>query len=296
MLRSFRLGSAFGIPLYVHWSLLLVPAVAALSQSHEGPLDVLLAVAVAVGVFGCVLLHELGHALAARSYGIRTRDITLYLLGGVARLEQMTEKPSQELVIALAGPAVNVAIVALLTPVLTVCAALGLFQLGGGVLSASGSPAGLLALFLLLLCAANVLLVLFNLLPAFPMDGGRVLRALLSLGMPRVRATEIASWVGVPVAFLVGLVGYLMFNNPWPGLVIAFVVFVAGRQELMVLRRLEAERRAAAAVPVEYVRPILPLGPELQPERPAGFSGLAWDREARVWVLWRDGRPVQVLG
>ena len=195
MFRSLRLGSAFGIPLYVHWSFLLVPALAGLSQLRDGPLDVLLAVAVSLGLFGCVLLHELGHALAARFYGIRTRDITLYLLGGVARLGQMTEKPSQELVIALAGPAVNVAIVALLTPVLMVCAALGLLNVSGAVLSAPGSPAGLLALFLLLLWAANVMLVLFNLLPAFPMDGGRVLRALLSLGLPRVRATEIASWM-----------------------------------------------------------------------------------------------------
>jgi hypothetical protein len=154
-------------------------------------------------------------------------------------------------------------------------------------------------LFLLMLWAGNLVLFGFNMLPAFPMDGGRVLRALLSLWVGRLRATEIASWVGIGVALLLGTVVAYQFDNPLLALVAAFVIF-AGRVELMSLRRLEAERRAAAAVPVEVIRPILPWAepaPE-QPRDPAprGFTGLAWDREARVWVLWHDGRPVQVLG
>ena len=119
-------------------------------------------------VFGCVLLHELGHALMARRFGIQTRDITLYPIGGVARLERMPRAPGAELLIALAGPAVNFAIAAALLPLLI----RGRDELV--------SLSSMLGLFLESLLSVNLILGLFNLIPAFPMDGGRVLRALLS--------------------------------------------------------------------------------------------------------------------
>jgi Zn-dependent protease len=185
---SLHLGRWLGIDVYLHFTFLLLLAFIGLSQGLIGrSLDAALGgVLFFTGLFVCVLLHEYGHALAARRYGIGTRDITLLPIGGVARLERMPEKPSQEFGVALAGPAVNVII------------ALGLFiglKLGGWwqPLSSLSTTGGNIFERLLV---ANVFLVLFNLLPAFPMDGGRVLRALLAMKLNHTRATRIAarSW------------------------------------------------------------------------------------------------------
>src|SRR5262245_18846131 len=116
MLRSISLGRLFGIPLYVHPTVVLVPAWVLWLYPGSGVATSVLLVLGIVAIFGCLVLHELGHALAALHYGIRTRDITLYPIGGVARLERMSERPIEEVVIALAGPAVNMAIVLLLSP------------------------------------------------------------------------------------------------------------------------------------------------------------------------------------
>jgi Zn-dependent protease len=170
------------------------------------------------------VLHEFGHALAARRYGIRTRDITLLPIGGVARLERMPENPRQELVVALAGPAVNVAIVILLTLVLTPAALLGSlreFQLPGGA-------------FLTRLLWANVVLVIFNLIPAFPMDGGRVLRAILAmLTGNHNTATQIAARVGQGLAIVFFLIGVFKGWNPFLILIALFVWFGAGGEARM---------------------------------------------------------------
>lgn len=153
-------------------------------------------------VFASVLLHEFGHVFAARRYGIKTADITLLPIGGVAQLERIPEKPSEELVVALAGPAVNVVIAAVLALVLG-----GLPHIGVG-LNVENPGVSLLGR----LAWVNVTLVLFNLIPAFPMDGGRVLRALLGMRMGHARATRIAAGVGQVVAFGLGLAG--LFGNP----------------------------------------------------------------------------------
>ena len=171
-----------------------------------------------------MLLHEFGHALTARAFGIRTHDITLLPIGGLARLERIPENPWQEFWIALAGPAVNVAIVAVLLPV---AVALGGLQ----DLLPSNLPA---ASFLMQLISINVALVVFNLLPAFPMDGGQVLRAVLAMFLPYAKATNIAAACGQFMAVLFGIVGF--FTN-WMLMLVAFFVYFAARGKAQHLRR-----------------------------------------------------------
>src|SRR5262249_26965420 len=158
------------IGVYVHWSFLLVPAWVLLQNLEEGLTAAAFFVGLVLAVFGCVILHEFGHALAARGFGIRTRDITIYPIGGVARLERMSEKPLEEFLIALAGPAVNVAIAVLLLLSLIGGLALApeLFRTDVPLPLAGDSVAALGVKFLWLLLGANVILAVFNLLPAFP--------------------------------------------------------------------------------------------------------------------------------
>ncbi len=154
-----------------------------------------------LAVFACVVLHEFGHIVAARRYGIRTPDITLLPIGGLARLERMPDEPRQELVIAIAGPLVNVAIAALIFLVLG-------YSVGLEQIAEIENPR---ADFFARLAGVNVFLVVFNLIPAFPMDGGRVLRALLATRLPWARATQIAASIGQGLAFVFGFIG-LLYN------------------------------------------------------------------------------------
>src|SRR6266487_4132654 len=173
-----------GIQLRIHVTFLLLIAWLAFGYYGQGGTAAAIhGVVLILLLFLCVVLHEFGHALAARSFGINTPDITLLPIGGVARLERMPEEPKQELLIAIAGPMVNVVI------------ALGLFVAGGAQAFVNPSTVeggG----FIAQLMTINILLVLFNLLPAFPMDGGRVLRALLATRLSYARATQVAASIG----------------------------------------------------------------------------------------------------
>jgi Zn-dependent protease len=218
---SFRLGRIAGIELKVHVTFLLLLVWVGWTYWKE---DHSLAAAIAgvlfiLALFGCVVLHELGHALTARRYGIRTRDIVLLPIGGVARLERIPDEPIRELLVAIAGPAVNVVIAALLF--------VGLVMTGSwhGIESLSLAEGSFPERVLL----ANVSLVLFNLLPAFPMDGGRMLRAALAMRWDYLRATQVAATVGQGMAFLFGLIG-LMLGAPML-LFIAFFVWIGAAQE-----------------------------------------------------------------
>lgn len=217
---SIHLGRLAGIDVKMHWTfLLLIAWVGGAALVGDGSLANALAnIALVLCVFACVVAHEYGHALTARRYGIPTQDITLLPIGGVARLQRIPEKPMQELAVAIAGPLVNVAIAVVIAGILL------LFS--RSVLSAEFlNPAGGFGSFLRSLLGINIALVLFNLLPAFPMDGGRMLRAVLALNMNRVRATDIAAGVGQFLAFGIGFLG--LYGNPFLILIALFVYFGA---------------------------------------------------------------------
>jgi Zn-dependent protease len=217
---SWKLGEIAGIGVYVHATFLLIIGWIVLIHwtQGQGLAETLGGVVFVLVLFACVVLHELGHALTARKYGIKTRDITLLPIGGVARLERMPEDPWQEFWVALAGPAVNVVIATGLFIGLTISGQLRsplVFSMAEGN-------------FFARIMFVNLFLVLFNMLPAFPMDGGRVLRALLATRLEYTRATHIAASLGQGMAFLFGFVG--LFSNP-ALLFIALFVWIGAEQE-----------------------------------------------------------------
>jgi len=210
-----------GIDVRVHVTFLLLLAWFGFAYYADGGAGAMMVgLTFIILLFVCVVLHEFGHALAARSYGIGTHDITLLPIGGVARLQRIPEKPSQELVVALAGPAVNVVIA------LGLYVVLGRFFAWGDLVAVDSGEGSVLAKLL----AINIILVVFNLLPAFPMDGGRVLRALLATRMKHARATRIAASVGQVMAVLLGVLG--LVGNPMLLFVAVFVFFGAQQEAL----------------------------------------------------------------
>jgi Zn-dependent protease/predicted transcriptional regulator len=217
---SWKLGEYRGIGVYMHATFLILIAFIVLSHWSAGHSlgKTLEGVGFILALFACVVLHEFGHALTAARYGIKTRDITLLPIGGVARLERMPEQPLQEMWVALAGPAVNVVIAAALFAWLQLAAAFTPLE----QLSLTSGP------FLERLLWLNVSLVVFNMLPAFPMDGGRVLRALLATRLDYARATQIAASIGQAMALLFAFWGF--FGNPFL-LFIAFFVWIGAAQE-----------------------------------------------------------------
>jgi Zn-dependent protease len=281
-----RIGNGFGIPVYLHWTFFLLIPWILLTQPEEAAAEWPIILTTVPLFFFCVVLHEFGHALTARQFGIDTQDVTLYPIGGVARLMRMTDKPLEEFLIAVAGPAVNVVIALVLF-----CVLLPIFVLNSSLVL--GTFAGRVALGLLVL---NIIMVPFNLLPAFPMDGGRVLRSVLSACLGHYQGTRIAVWIGMAMAAVIGLIGTLVLGNPML-LVIAVFVFFAGQQELRAAAYREQRRRGQfydedeedegheeeplQALPV---RPV-PLEPPPMPVlmyQPT-ISVYTWDNQTGTW-------------
>jgi Zn-dependent protease len=221
---SIKFARVAGIDLKIHLTFLLFIlwigftyfSIGGAVAARQGILFILL-------LFACVLLHELGHALTAKAFGIRTTDITLLPIGGVARLERIPSEPKQELLIAIAGPAVNVVIAVLLIFYLGQRAAMSDFE-------DLHTPR---VAMLSKLASVNIGLVLFNLIPAFPMDGGRILRSILAMRMNYLRATEIAARIGQALAIVFGIVGF--FYNSFL-IFIAFFVYMGAQQEAALAR------------------------------------------------------------
>jgi Zn-dependent protease/CBS domain-containing protein len=226
---SLNIGSLGGTEIRIHVTFLLFLIWIGAIYYRQGGTDAAVQGTIFIAlIFLCVLLHELGHVFAARRYGVQTRDVTLWPFGGIASMARMPEKPSQELIVALAGPAVNVVIAA------TLLLWLGprfnaetLTQIDNPAVSMAAKVAG-----------ANIILVVFNMIPAFPMDGGRVLRALLAMRMGNARATEVAATIGQGFAVVFGVLG--IFYNPML-IIIAVFIFLAASGEAA-----QAQLRAVA--------------------------------------------------
>lgn len=237
MKGTLKIATLFNIPVFLHWSFpLIFLMVLFLGYQIEADIEGFTTLSVyLISIFFCVVLHEYGHALTARKYGVNTRDIILSPIGGVARLERIPTKPVEELWVALAGPAVNLVIALLLFILLLAFRENGIFIYEGEselALLTKSENLGL-ALF-----TTNIGLAIFNLAPAFPMDGGRVLRSLLNMRMSRVKATRIAYIVAQFCAAIFFLIGLMM-----PHLVLCFIavfVVLTSRMEWKSVQREDA--------------------------------------------------------
>ena len=216
---SFLIGRVAGTAIRIHVTfllfLLIIGIVVFRQSGSNAALD---AVAFITLVFACIVLHEFGHILMARYFGIKTRDVTLFPIGGVANIERMPDKPYQELLVALAGPFVNFVIFSIIFITLG-------RELDATQIENIGDPASSLAVRV---ASANLVLMIFNLLPAFPMDGGRVFRALLAMRIGKSKATRIAAAIGQALAIFLGFMGF--FGNPMLILIAIFIFIAAGSE------------------------------------------------------------------
>ena len=224
--RSFHICTIAGIPLKVHWSFgLTILFVAYVVHLHNlsNAASVGFALLVLV-MFLCVILHEFGHSLSARRYGIKTLDIIISPIGGLARLENIPKEPNKELIIALAGPLVNIIIASIVGCYLHFVLGVDIFPRGDN-LELLGHPID----FLKFVFTINLMLFVFNLIPAFPMDGGRVLRALLSMKLERVLATKVAMWIARMISLVFVLLAF-HWHHVVLGLIGVFVFIMSGKE------------------------------------------------------------------
>jgi Zn-dependent protease/CBS domain-containing protein len=239
---SVNIGSIAGTAIRIHVTFILFLAFFFFVGLASGSvLDAVKPVVFIVLLFACVLAHEFGHIFTARAFGVETPDVTLLPIGGVARLARIPEKPVQELLIAIAGPLVNVAIALVLMAVTST-------HLGAGLFAAMENPRASMVDQLL---EANLFIAIFNMIPAFPMDGGRVLRALLAIRLGHVRATEIAAMIGQWAAFAFGFIG--LFYNPLLIFIAIFVYLAAASEAQMVaLRAMSRDVPVTAAMVTQF--------------------------------------------
>lgn len=264
MRSSYRLGRFFDIDVRVHITFFILPALMAFQSysASRSALAALQSVLLMLIVFAFVVMHEYGHALTARRFGIRTRGITLYPIGGVAMLESLPKKPWHQILVAIAGPAVNFVLAAGL--------ATGMHFLGYDLFPQSFDPAAGLGALLAWLFWVNMLMGVFNLIPALPMDGGRVLNAALALRMTPVRATQIASRVAKVFALGFFAFAALAENGTFWHAVIGMFVWSASSAEVRA-----AEHRARAGG--EGYTQVIGRAP--------------WERAAGARPMWTQGGP-----
>ncbi len=286
MKGAVKVLTAFNIPVFIHWSfgLLLVYVLFVSNDQGFSGSQTLWAIITVLGLFFCVTLHEFGHALAARRYGVGTKDIALYPIGGIARLERLPKKPLQEFVVAIAGPLVNFAIALILLPyMIFVPSSLDIIEKGS-------SFAGTASDFFPAMFILNLGLGIFNLIPAFPMDGGRIFRALLSMKLDRVKATLVAARLGQIIAALAifyGIQGKLGVTSAFIG----FFIFMMAQQEY---RFVKAEGKLNSA----FVKDIMRVNfTRFFPGEPmySAINELRKDLERNFLVFDRDEKLVGTL-
>jgi Zn-dependent protease/CBS domain-containing protein len=246
MFWSVNIGSIAGTAIRIHFTFLLFLVwIFAANWVAGGPGAAWGGLVFMLLLFACVLAHEFGHIFTARALGVPTPDVTLLPIGGVARLERIPEKPSEELLVAIAGPLVNVAIAAALI-------GLAGANLGTNLGARDLSLADITHARLIdRLAAVNIFLAVFNMIPAFPMDGGRVLRALLAIRLGHVRATEIAATIGQLVAFALGFLG--LFGNPLLIFIAIFVYLAASSEaQLVAIRAMSRGVPVSAAMMTQF--------------------------------------------
>jgi stage IV sporulation protein FB len=277
---SLNIGSIAGTQVRVHITFLLFLGwIFFTSYAAGGPAAAWSGLAFMVLLFACVVAHEFGHIFTARAFGVATPDVTLYPIGGVARLERIPEQPHEEFLVAIAGPLVNVVI------------AFTLVVFAGANLRANDLSAVETARGALVdrLAAVNLFLALFNMIPAFPMDGGRVLRALLATRLGYVRATEIAAFVGQGFAFALGFVG--LFSNPMLVFIAIFVYLAASSEaHLVALRAMSRGVPVSSAMMTQFAT--------LTPQAPVeeAVQTLLRTSQGEFPVVDEMGKPVGLLG
>ncbi len=276
---SLNIGKIAGTMVRIHFTFLLFLAwIFIAGYASGGAATAWQSLLFIILVFTCVLAHEFGHILTARAFGVPTPDVTLLPIGGVARLERIPEDPWQEFLIAIAGPAVNVVVAVFLI------AFAGADITGSQAAVVENSSVSLVDR----LAAVNLFLVLFNLIPAFPMDGGRVLRALLSIRLGHVRATEVAASIGQVVAFALGFIG--LFSNPMLIFIGIFVYLAATSEAHMV-----ALQAASRGVPVTAA--MMTQFATLTPDAPIeeAVQTLLRTSQGEFPVVDAGGKPVGLL-
>lgn len=290
---SLRLISVNGIPVRIHVTFLLVVIWAAYSGFVAGRADrvqgVVFMVALVLLLFFCVLLHELGHSLAAQLFGIHVTEITLWPLGGLAHIAGMPKRPYQEFIMTAAGPATNILVALLLS--LVAAAWLG----PDGLLTLAASPWLLRDLMssasaealLLTLIANNVLLAVFNLIPAFPLDGGRMLRAMLAAVLPQRWATLVAAYIGQALALLLGVAALLVGNAML--IAIAIFVFLGAWQER------QGARRRVNLHGLSVRQAMQPIGLRLHPQQTLGEAAQGLISPQGIFLVVDAGRLVGLL-
>jgi Zn-dependent protease/CBS domain-containing protein len=277
---SLKIGSVAGTAVRIHVTFLLFLAwIFGVYYISGGPQAALNGLLFMVLLFLCVLLHEFGHIFTARAFGVSTPDVILLPIGGVSRLEHIPEKPGEEFLIAIAGPAVNIVIAALLVLVagasLQPSSLANLDIAGGGLVNQ--------------LAVVNLFLALFNLIPAFPMDGGRVLRALLATRLGYVHATEVAAMIGQWVAFALGFLG--LFGNPLLIFIAIFVYLAASAEaHLVAIRAMSRGVPVTAAMMTQFAT----LTPDEHVD--AAVETLLRTSQGEFPVVDAMSRPLGVLG